>query len=79
MKRAIIHKANGYWYVTVRNGDKTIAHKIVGKATDKAGDIMKLCVAQYGLDQIGVRASDIGQATANSFNPTVWMKPGWQG
>lgn len=85
MKKGMISRTKvGYWQLWVKTDGVTTHLKAVAKDTDKAGKVMADCVKDYGLDQVGVKASDVGSATAmlclsQGYGNILWMKPGWQG
>lgn len=85
MKKGVISKRpTGYWQLWVKTDGVTTALKAVAKVDVKAGTVMADCVRDYNLDQVGVKASDIGPVTDNLCDwfdqgHILWMKPGWQG
>lgn len=85
MKKGVISKlGNGYWQVWIKVGGVTTTMKAVAKSDAKVGDVLKQVVADYDLDQVGVKAADVGPHTAlacyqSTGGSILWMNQGWKG
>ena len=79
MKRGFIQRTNtGHWQAQWRDDSGNKITRIVGGPNDKAGAALAHLAKHFGLDQVGVKSSDIGPFTTLSAGPIVWMKLGWQ-
>lgn len=79
MRKAIISRMQtGHCLATFATDGVVTGTRVVGSPSDKLGDAAKHVATNSQVDQVGLKASDLGPNCMAIYGKVVWLKPGFQ-
>ena len=78
MRQAIISRmSTGHCLATFATDGVVTGTRVVGGPSDKLSDAAKHVATNFPVDQVGLKASDVGPSCVVTFGKTIWLQPGF--